>query len=59
MKNRLIQNEKEYSDVLERISALMDAKLGTPEGDELDELVSLVVVYEEKHFPMVLEPGVI
>jgi HTH-type transcriptional regulator/antitoxin HigA len=30
----------------------MSAKAGTPEGDELDVLVTLVCAYEEKHFPM-------
>jgi len=37
---------------LERIDELMSAKLDTPEGDELDILVTLVDAYEEKHFPM-------
>jgi hypothetical protein len=31
---------------LARIEALMDAKVGTPEGDELDALTDLVVCYE-------------
>jgi hypothetical protein len=27
----------------------MDAELGTPEGEELDALTDLVVLYEKKH----------
>jgi len=38
--------------VLARIDELMGAKFGTPEGDELDILATLVDAYEEKHFPM-------
>ena len=30
----------------------MGAKFGSPEGDELDVLTTLVCAYEEKHFPM-------
>jgi len=31
---------------------LMDAEPGTPEGDELDILATLVEVYEQRHYPM-------
>jgi HTH-type transcriptional regulator/antitoxin HigA len=47
-----IHSEAAYVASLERIDALMDAKHGTPEGDELDILVTLVEVYEEKHHPI-------
>ena len=30
----------------------MGAACGSPEGDELDVLATLVVAYEEKHFPI-------
>jgi HTH-type transcriptional regulator/antitoxin HigA len=47
-----IKSEKDCKDALERIEALMDAELDTPEGDELDVLTTLVVAYETKHYPI-------
>ena len=47
-----IRDEQSYNQSLKRIEVLWGAKLGTPEGDELDVLMTLVEVYEEKHFPM-------
>jgi HTH-type transcriptional regulator/antitoxin HigA len=47
-----IHSETDYLESLARVDALMDAKPGTLEGDELDILVSLVQAYEEKHFPI-------
>lgn len=32
----------------------MGAEFGSPEGDELDALTTLVVAYEEKHVPMAM-----
>ena len=49
---RPIRSEADYDAALERIDALMGAKFGTPEGDELDVLATLVDAYEEKRFPM-------
>jgi HTH-type transcriptional regulator/antitoxin HigA len=49
---RAIRSETDYDAALERIDALMGAKFGTPEGDELDVLATLVDAYEEKRFPM-------
>jgi HTH-type transcriptional regulator/antitoxin HigA len=47
-----IHSEADYLESLARVDALMDAKPGTPEGDELDILVTLVQAYEESHFPI-------
>jgi HTH-type transcriptional regulator/antitoxin HigA len=47
-----IHSEADYLESLARIEALMDAKPGTPEGDELDILATLVQAYEENHFPV-------
>ena len=47
-----IHSEAAYVASLNRIDALMDAKPGTPEGDELDILVTLVEVYEQRHYPI-------
>ena len=49
---RPIRSEADYDAALERIDALMGAKPGSVEGDELDVLVTLVDAYEEKRFPM-------
>jgi HTH-type transcriptional regulator/antitoxin HigA len=47
---RVIKTEKDYEKVLARINDLMDADPGTPEGDELELLVTLVELYEKaKH----------
>ena len=47
-----IRTEDDYDAVLKRIDQLMNAELGTPEGDELDILVTLVEAYEAKHYPI-------
>jgi len=52
MKPKLIKTEAEHQAVLARIEAIFDAKPGTPEGDELDLLATLVDLYEEKAFPI-------
>lgn len=51
-KIKAIRTEADYEAALARIDELMDAKPGTPEGDELDVLTDLVEHYEEKHVPM-------
>jgi len=47
-----IHSDADHLAALDRIEALMDAEPGTPEGDELDILATLVEVYEQRHFPM-------
>lgn len=47
-----IRTESDYDAVLARIDTLMDAEFGTPEGDELDVLVTLVEAYEAKHYQL-------
>src|SRR5690349_4094394 len=47
-----IRTKADYEAALDRIGALMDAKSGTPAGDELDVLADLVEHYEAKHVPM-------
>lgn len=47
-----IRTELDYDTALVRIDQLMNAQLGTPDGDELDILVTLVEAYEAKHYPM-------
>jgi HTH-type transcriptional regulator / antitoxin HigA len=50
MKPKLIRNEADYKAAIARIENIFSAKTGTPEGDELDLLVTLVELYEEKVF---------
>ncbi len=45
-----IKTKKDYNDALKKIDELFDARPGTPEGDMLDVLVTLVEAYEQKHF---------
>jgi HTH-type transcriptional regulator/antitoxin HigA len=51
-KIRAIRSEADYDAALARIGELMDAKLGSAEGEELDVLTDLVELYEERHQPM-------
>ena len=45
-----IKTRKDHVQALKRIEALMTAKANTPEGDELDILVTLVEAFEAKHY---------
>jgi len=49
-----IKTEADYKVALKEVSRLMesDPKLGTPEGDRLDVLATLVEAYEAKHYPI-------
>ncbi len=56
MEINLIKIETDYNVALSRIDVLMDAKLGSPEGDVLDVLVTLVEKYEAGHYQMLKQP---
>ena len=47
---KTIITEEEHQKALSRIEELMDAEPNTPEGDELDFLVTLVEKYEDKKY---------
>lgn len=47
-----IRTEADYDAALAEVGRLWGAKSGTPEGDRLDVLATLIEVYEEKHHPM-------
>ncbi len=51
---RPIRTKADYKATLKEISTLMasDPNLGTPEGDRLDILATLVQAYEAKHEPI-------
>ena len=44
-----IRTEADYDAAVARIGELMDAAPGTPEGEELDLLGDLVILYESRH----------
>ncbi len=45
-----IKTETDYQAALEEIEKLFEAAPDTPEGDQLEVLVTLVEAYEEKHY---------
>ena len=46
-----IKTKRDYRRALKEIEGLMAAKRGTPQGDRLDLLVTLVEAWEAKHHP--------
>ena len=52
MEIRPIKTEKDYNSAINRIGELWGAEKDTPNGDELDLLITLVESYEMKHFPI-------
>ena len=49
-----IKTEDDYRATLREIETLMRAVPGSPEGERLDVLVTLVAAYEQQHFPLEL-----
>lgn len=49
---KVIKTEEAYEEALSRIEEIFDSKPGTPEGDELELLVTLVELYEEEKYPI-------
>jgi HTH-type transcriptional regulator/antitoxin HigA len=47
---RPIHTEHDYENALADVEALMDAEPGTPAGDRLDVLVTLIEAYETRHW---------
>ena len=47
-----IKTKRDYRRTLNEIGGLMDAKRGSPAGDRLDVLVTLVEAWEAKHYPI-------
>ena len=47
-----LRTEADYESALVEIEALWGAPAGTPKGDRLDILATLVDVYENEHYPM-------
>jgi HTH-type transcriptional regulator/antitoxin HigA len=47
-----IRTEADYEAALAEVERLWGAKAGTPRGDRLDVLATLIEAYEDRHFPM-------
>jgi len=47
-----ILTEAEYETALAEVARLWGAMGGTPAGDRLDVLATLIEAYEERHYPM-------
>lgn len=52
MEIKPIRSETDYQSTLKEIEGLMEAQPGTPQGDRLEVLVTLVEAYEVRHFPI-------
>lgn len=47
-----IRSEADYEKSLAEVERLWGAKSGTPEGDRLDVLATLIDAWESRHYPM-------
>ena len=47
-----IRTEEDYEAALARVDDIFEAQPNTPEGGELDVLTDLIVVYDDKHYPI-------
>jgi HTH-type transcriptional regulator/antitoxin HigA len=47
-----IRTKRDYEAALTEIERLWGTKAGTPEGDRLDVLATLIDAYETEHYPM-------
>lgn len=52
MKIKLIKTEEDYNVALRRLEDIFDAKIGTPESDELEIIGLIVEDYENKYYPI-------
>jgi HTH-type transcriptional regulator/antitoxin HigA len=52
MEIKPIRSEADHQAALKEIERLIESQPGTPEGDRMDVLVTLVEAYEARHFPI-------
>lgn len=52
MEIRPIRTQTDYRRALKEAEKVMNAKAGSPEGDRLDVLATLIEAYEARHYPM-------
>jgi len=58
MEIKPIKGEEDYRATLGEIESLMSAAPGSPEGERLDVLVTLIEAFERQHFPLDLPDAV-
>ena len=51
-KPKPLRSEAEYDQAMAEFEPLWGAKSGTPDGDRVDELATLIDAYEAEHYPM-------
>jgi HTH-type transcriptional regulator/antitoxin HigA len=47
-----IRNDADLQEAFSRLEAIFQSEEGTPEFDEMEVLVTLIEVYENKHYPI-------
>jgi HTH-type transcriptional regulator/antitoxin HigA len=52
MEIKPIRTKTDYRAALKEIESLMDARAGSPEGERLDVLATLVEAWETRHYPL-------
>jgi HTH-type transcriptional regulator/antitoxin HigA len=52
MEIKPIKTKADYRAALKEIESLMSARAGSPEGERLDVMVTLVEAFEKKHYPL-------
>ena len=52
MEIKPIKTEADYEAALKEIEQLWESNYGSPDGDKLDVLVTLIEAYEEEHYPI-------
>jgi HTH-type transcriptional regulator / antitoxin HigA len=52
-----IHTDADHEAALRRIEVLWNAEPGTPECDEFEALVAVVVAYEDEHWPILPPEG--
>ena len=45
-----IRNDEDLTNAFKRLETIFQAEAGTPEADEMEVLVTLIEVYENKHY---------
>ena len=47
-----IRSDNDYNLALRRVEAIWGSPAGSPQGDELEVLVTLIEAYEREHYPI-------
>jgi HTH-type transcriptional regulator/antitoxin HigA len=47
-----IRNEEDFEEAISEVERLWGAPIGTPDGDRLDILATLIDAYEAQHHPV-------